>query len=80
MYPKSMSSTVVSEGEKSFKWGRKILTARTTTNGAVYRTGIERETDRKRELLCSKAEKLSLHLDIHSMSLSREAIKANKLK
>lgn len=47
MYPKCTSSTVVREGGKGLS-GKKTLTARTATNGAVYQTRIEtdRQTDR----------------------------------
>lgn len=48
MYPKCTSSTVVREGGKGLS-GKKTLTARTATNGAVYQTRIEtdRQTDRQ---------------------------------
>lgn len=66
MFPKSTSSTVVREGEKALI-GKKTLTTRTAMSGTVYQTRIE--TDRQTELFQSKGEKLSLHLEIHSVSL-----------
>lgn len=72
MYPKSTSSTVVREGGKGIS-GKKTLTARTATNGAVYQTRIE--TDRQTELFQSKTEELSLQLEIHSVSLRKGELK-----
>lgn len=72
MYPKSTSSTVVREGGNGLS-GKNTLTARTATNGAVYQTRIEtdRQTDRQKELFQRKSEELSLHLEIHSVSLRK---------
>ena len=72
MYPRSTSSTAVREGENGLS-GKNTLTARTAANRAVYQTRIEtdRQTDRQKELFQRKSEELSLHLQIHSVSLRK---------